>query len=92
MQRLSLLGHAVADMGEWATRGHCIGSDPAVFFPERGESTSEAKRICRECPVQPECFDWGMAHEKHGIWGGLSERERRRLRTKAAWMARGRVA
>jgi hypothetical protein len=50
-----------------------------LFFPTRGESTREAKEICAECPAQEACLDHGMA-AKHGIWGGSSERERRRLR------------
>lgn len=52
-----------------------------LFFPERGESTREAKAVCRACPVKAECLEWALdAGEKHGIWGGLSERERRRVR------------
>ena len=54
-----------------------------MFFIERGGSLREARSICAECPAQQACADHGMA-EKHGMWGGLSERERRRLRRKAA--------
>lgn len=52
------------------------------FFPERGESTSPAKAVCRRCLVREECLAFALASvERHGIWGGLSERERRKVRT-----------
>jgi WhiB family transcriptional regulator, redox-sensing transcriptional regulator len=51
------------------------------FFPGRGESCRPAQAICARCLVQRECRDFAVANgEKHGIWGGLGERERRRLR------------
>ncbi len=53
------------------------------FFPGRGEATRPIKDICAECPAQEACAEHGLA-EKYGIWGGLSERERRRLRRKLA--------
>lgn len=66
----------------WMRRGLCAntpGLVDAVFFPERGESTSEAKAICRQCPVQPECLEYGLG-EVWGIWGGTSEKDRKRIR------------
>lgn len=71
------------DSHGWWDRGACVGVDPALFFPARGESTTEAKRICRACPVREECLDHALTPplERFGIWGGLSERERRRIRT-----------
>jgi WhiB family redox-sensing transcriptional regulator len=69
---------------DWAERGLCAQTDPEAFFPERGGSTREAKRICSGCEVRAECLDYALAHdERFGIWGGLSERERRRLRRAA---------
>ena len=71
------------DEGElaWQTDALCAQTDPEAFFPEKGGSTRDAKRVCAACPVRDECLDYAMAHdEKFGIWGGLSERERRRLR------------
>lgn len=65
--------------GDWQNEAACIGSDPDLFFPERGESVREAKAICRGCPVRAECLEHGMG-EKFGIWGGYSERERRAMR------------
>jgi WhiB family transcriptional regulator, redox-sensing transcriptional regulator len=65
----------------WQERALCAQTDPEAFFPEKGGSTREAKRICSGCDVRAECLDYALAHdERFGIWGGLSERERRRLR------------
>ncbi len=58
-----------------------MGVDPDLFFPERGASTREAKEVCRGCVVREECLDYAITNgEKFGIWGGMSERERRRVR------------
>lgn len=75
-------GHAdPEDEPEWQERALCAQTDPEAFFPEKGGSTREAKRICAGCEVRAECLDYALAHdERFGIWGGLSERERRRLR------------
>lgn len=71
---------AVAE-APWIEASLCSQSDPAAFFPEKGGSTIEAKQICSNCEVRAECLDWALEHdERHGIWGGLSERERRRLK------------
>ena len=60
---------------------NCLGVDPDLFFPERGASTREAKEVCRGCVVRMDCLEYALDNgEKFGIWGGLSERERRRLR------------
>lgn len=59
----------------------CRGMDPNVFHTERGESTKEAKAICGRCPIRQECLEFALEnYESFGIWGGLSERERRRIR------------
>jgi WhiB family transcriptional regulator, redox-sensing transcriptional regulator len=66
---------------DWQERALCAQTDPEAFFPEKGGSTREAKRICSGCEVRAECLEYALAHdERFGIWGGLSERERRRLR------------
>ena len=66
---------------EWKAAGNCVRVDPDLFFPERGESTREAKAVCRGCVVREACLEYALANgEKFGIWGGLSERERRRIR------------
>jgi WhiB family transcriptional regulator, redox-sensing transcriptional regulator len=55
------------------------------IFPEKGGSTREAKRVCLSCEVRSECLEYALAHdERFGIWGGLSERERRRLKRRSA--------
>lgn len=65
----------------WQTDALCAQTDPEAFFPEKGGSTRDAKRVCEACPVSGQCLDYAMTNdEKFGIWGGLSERERRRLR------------
>ena len=66
---------------EWQERALCAQTDPEAFFPEKGGSTREAKRICQGCEVKDACLDYALAHdERFGIWGGLSERERRRIK------------
>ncbi len=69
---------------EWQDRALCAQTDPEAFFPEKGGSTREAKRICQVCDVRSECLEYALAHdERFGIWGGLSERERRKLKKRA---------
>ena len=70
---------------EWQERALCSQTDPEAFFPEKGGSTREAKRICNRCEVRAECLEYALGHdERFGIWGGLSERERRRLKRRVA--------
>jgi WhiB family redox-sensing transcriptional regulator len=68
----------------WQERALCSQTDPEAFFPEKGGSTREAKKICVGCEVKAECLEYALEHdERFGIWGGLSERERRKLRRRA---------
>jgi WhiB family transcriptional regulator, redox-sensing transcriptional regulator len=72
------------DEGGWQDRALCAQTDPEAFFPEKGGSTREAKRICVGCQVRAECLEYALVNdERFGIWGGLSERERQRLRRAA---------
>ena len=65
----------------WQDYANCRGADADLFFPERGASTRKAKAICHACDVKKECLDYAIVNgEKFGIWGGMSERERRRVR------------
>ena len=65
----------------WQALALCAQTDPEAFFPEKGGSTREAKRVCVDCEVRTECLEYALIHdERFGIWGGLSERERRRLK------------
>jgi WhiB family redox-sensing transcriptional regulator len=69
---------------DWHDRALCAQTDPEAFFPEKGGSTREAKKICTGCEVRAECLSYALANdERFGIWGGLSERERRRLKRRA---------
>jgi len=64
----------------WVDDALCAQTDPEAFFPEKGGSTRVAKATCAKCFVQAECLDWALTtHEGFGIWGGLSERERRAI-------------
>ena len=73
-----------ADAQSWQERALCAETDPEAFFPEKGGSTREAKKICTGCEVKAECLEYALSNdERFGIWGGLSERERRRLRRRA---------
>ena len=74
------IGQDSGEEPDWQERALCAQTDPEAFFPEKGGSTREAKRICSGCEVRAECLEYALAHdERFGIWGGLSERERRRL-------------
>jgi WhiB family redox-sensing transcriptional regulator len=65
----------------WQERALCAQTDPEAFFPEKGGSTREAKKVCTQCEVRAECLEYALANdERFGIWGGLSERERRKLK------------
>jgi WhiB family redox-sensing transcriptional regulator len=65
----------------WMDAALCAGVDGDLFFPTRGEDSWQAKQICRRCPVRFECLEYALAHgERYGIWGGLTERERRQIR------------
>jgi WhiB family redox-sensing transcriptional regulator len=78
-----------ADYGDdnplaWQSDSLCAQTDPEAFFPEKGGSTRDAKKICGSCEVRPQCLQYALANdERFGIWGGLSERERRKLRKRA---------
>src|SRR5438270_8347507 len=73
--------HPVAGDESWRLDALCAETDPEAFFPEKGGSTREAKRVCGGCPVRLQCLEFALdSDERFGIWGGLSERERRRLR------------
>jgi WhiB family transcriptional regulator, redox-sensing transcriptional regulator len=74
-----------SEQEDWQDRALCAETDPEAFFPEKGGSTREAKRICSGCEVRAQCLEYALAHdERFGIWGGLSERERRRLKRRVS--------
>lgn len=64
----------------WRQRAACRGVDPDIFYPVTDEDAEDAKAICRACPVQEACLEWALrVREKDGVWGGATERERRRI-------------
>jgi WhiB family transcriptional regulator, redox-sensing transcriptional regulator len=68
----------------WQERSLCAQTDPEAFFPEKGGSTRDAKKVCVGCEVRAECLEYALANdERFGIWGGMSERERRKLKKHA---------
>jgi len=73
----------------WQDFANCRGANPDLFFPERGASTRTAKQICRECGVNDACLEFAIvSSEKFGIWGAMSERERRKIRRERQVAAR----
>jgi WhiB family transcriptional regulator, redox-sensing transcriptional regulator len=65
---------------EWMAEGKCKEMAPSVFFPSDGLGVLAAQRICAECPVAAACLEYALDNRiDHGVWGGKSERERRRL-------------
>ncbi|MCI1935362.1 MAG: WhiB family transcriptional regulator [Bifidobacteriaceae bacterium] len=65
----------------WHLKALCAQTDPDAFFPEKGGSTRDAKSICAHCEVREQCLKWAIENdERFGIWGGMSERERRKYK------------
>ena len=84
VRELYLLDSDDAEENGWQERALCAQTDPEAFFPEKGGSTREAKRVCLTCDVRGECLEYALQNdERFGIWGGLSERERRKLKKRA---------
>ncbi len=83
MRELFLLESSAGD-ASWQERALCAQTDPEAFFPEKGGSTREAKKVCLTCEVRQDCLESALENdERFGIWGGLSERERRKLKKRA---------
>jgi WhiB family redox-sensing transcriptional regulator len=65
---------------EWMARGRCTNVPPSRFFPSDGAGVEVARKICAECPVKEPCLEHALVNRiDHGVWGGCSERERRRI-------------
>lgn len=83
---LHLTGEAPAlvvsvDRPEWWDAARCRGVDPNVFYPFTDADVAAAKAVCAQCPVRQACLDHALAHrEDDGVWGGATERERRRMK------------
>jgi WhiB family redox-sensing transcriptional regulator len=64
----------------WMLAAKCRGINPGEFFPSDGTGVDKARRMCEQCPVKMECLNYALEnHIEHGVWGGTSERERRRM-------------
>jgi WhiB family redox-sensing transcriptional regulator len=64
----------------WMAAGNCRNHPPATFFPSDGVGVDRARKICATCPSQESCLDYALTNRiDHGVWGGTSERERRRI-------------
>jgi WhiB family transcriptional regulator, redox-sensing transcriptional regulator len=69
----------------WQSLARCLEVDPEIFFPERGGSSRAARAVCGQCRVRAQCLRYALANrEQFGIWGGTSERERRKLKKLAS--------
>jgi WhiB family redox-sensing transcriptional regulator len=67
---------------EWRMLGACRGLDPSIFYPDEDDEVQAdiAKQVCDLCGVRSTCLDYALSHrEKAGVWGGATERERRRI-------------
>ena len=65
----------------WSSDARCDSADPELFFPRDGTDNTLAKSICQTCPVRRQCLDYALeTRQKYGIWGGMTEAQRRRLR------------
>ncbi len=65
---------------EWMAEGKCTDIPPSTFFPSDGVGVDMARKICHDCPVREPCLEYALINRiDHGVWGGTSERERRRI-------------
>ena len=80
-RRIIVAAHSIGSAEPaWRQAARCRGVDPEVFYPTEEDEGLEAKEICTLCPVRAACLEYALARrEKHGIWGGLTPRERRRV-------------
>ena len=65
---------------EWMAQGNCADKPPSLFFPSDGVGVEVAKRVCADCPMKAMCLEYALSNRiDHGVWGGTSDRERRRI-------------
>jgi WhiB family redox-sensing transcriptional regulator len=82
MYRLTTPDHREEDANAWMKFGACNSADPEAFFPDKGGSSRAAKKVCDGCDVEEQCLQYALDNDEHfGMWGGLSEHERRKLRS-----------
>ena len=63
----------------WQDEAKCIGIDSEIFFPDRDSRDVSYKKCCFDCPVRAECLEYALVYDQYGIWGGTTEKERRRI-------------
>ena len=70
----------IAMSTQWMTKGNCFERPPSEFFPSDGVGVEKARKVCDGCPVQSKCLEYALLNRiDHGVWGGTSERQRRRI-------------
>ena len=74
--------------GDWVQvdwdQAACLGANPDLFFPVTGQNVNQARQVCRECPIVDPCGEYALrVGENFGVWGGMSERQRRRIGSEA---------
>lgn len=76
----ALFGAADAEVPSWWDQAVCAQTDPEIFYPEQGVTAKVAKAVCLSCPVRAACLDWAIeTGQQWGVWGGVAERDRRRM-------------
>ncbi len=84
----SVTASAERPSGRWQELAACRGMDTRLFFPDRGESAQEAEEACRACSVSIHCAEYAISTgQRFGVWGGTSERQRRRIRASRSGQA-----
>jgi WhiB family redox-sensing transcriptional regulator len=82
---LSLVSDVSIDKPAWQASSACREHPEVDFFVDRAEDAEAAKSVCARCPVRRECLEHALANdERHGIWGGLSPRQRKALVRRAS--------
>ena len=72
--------HDEMEQNAWMAKGACRNYEPSVFFPSDGVGVDRARKICATCNVTEDCLEYALLNRiDHGVWGGASERERRRI-------------
>lgn len=75
------LAELLAGRRDWYADALCAQTDPEAFFPEKGGSVADARKTCAACDVREQCLQYALDNnERHGIWGGLNERDRRKVK------------
>lgn len=85
MEQIAVLKRHIGPMDtsadtKWMAEGNCAHKPPSLFFPSDGVGVEKAKAVCEGCPVAVQCLEYAIENRiDHGVWGGTSERQRRRI-------------